>query len=50
MAVDFESAKDGDLTVKSSHGSFKKVFKFDSVFSPEDNQGTLSFSHFLFKS
>lgn len=41
MAVDFESAKDGDLTVKSSHGSFKKVFKFDSVFSPEDNQETV---------
>lgn len=41
MAVDFESAKDGELTVKSSHGSFKKVFKFDSVFSPDDNQGNL---------
>ncbi|XP_020271145.1 kinesin-like protein KIN-14R [Asparagus officinalis] len=38
MAVEFESAKDGELTVKSSHGSFKKVFKFDSVFSPEDDQ------------
>jgi len=48
MAVDFESAKDGDLTIKSSHGSFKKVFKFDSVFGPEVNQGNLKFFSFSF--
>jgi len=33
-AIDFESAKDGELIVKG-HVSSKKVFKFDSVFSPE---------------
>ncbi|OAY68830.1 Kinesin-like protein KIFC3, partial [Ananas comosus] len=37
MAVDFESAKDGELIVRG-HVSSKKVFKFDSVFSPEDDQ------------
>lgn len=38
MAIDFESAKDGELIVKG-HVSSKKVFKFDSVFSPEEDQG-----------
>lgn len=37
MAVDFESAKDGELLVRG-HVSSKKVFKFDSVFSPEEDQ------------
>lgn len=37
IAIDFESAKDGELTVKSS-GVPRKVFKFDSVFSPQANQ------------
>ncbi|XP_072958003.1 kinesin-like protein KIN-14R [Typha angustifolia] len=37
MAIDFESAKDGELVVRG-HVSSKKVFKFDSVFSPEDDQ------------
>lgn len=37
-AIDFESAKDGELVVKG-HVSSKKVFKFDSVFSPEEDQG-----------
>ncbi|PAN21910.1 hypothetical protein PAHAL_3G499200 [Panicum hallii] len=37
MAIDFESAKDGELIVKG-HVSSKKVFKFDSVFSPEEDQ------------
>ncbi|OAY69572.1 Kinesin-like protein KIFC3 [Ananas comosus] len=37
MAVDFESAKDGELIVRG-HVSSKKVFKFDSVFNPEDDQ------------
>jgi kinesin family protein C2/C3 len=37
MAVDFESAKDGELIVRG-HVSSKKVFKFDSVFSPEEDQ------------
>ncbi|KAG8049278.1 hypothetical protein GUJ93_ZPchr0009g422 [Zizania palustris] len=39
VAVDFESAKDGDgeLVVRG-HVSSKKVFRFDSVFSPEEDQ------------
>uniref|UniRef100_A0ACD5ZXW5 Uncharacterized protein n=1 Tax=Avena sativa TaxID=4498 RepID=A0ACD5ZXW5_AVESA len=37
MAVDFESAKDGELIVRG-HVSSKKVFKFDSVFNPEEDQ------------
>ncbi|XP_062202871.1 kinesin-like protein KIN-14R [Phragmites australis] len=36
-AIDFESAKDGELIVRG-HVSSKKVFKFDSVFSPEEEQ------------
>uniref|UniRef100_A0ACD5XGG2 Uncharacterized protein n=1 Tax=Avena sativa TaxID=4498 RepID=A0ACD5XGG2_AVESA len=37
VAVDFESAKDGELIVRG-HVSSKKVFKFDSVFHPEEDQ------------
>ncbi|XP_043700677.1 kinesin-like protein KIN-14Q isoform X2 [Telopea speciosissima] len=37
MAIDFESAKDGELTVKGN-GASKKVFKFDSIFTPQANQ------------
>ncbi|XP_059661323.1 kinesin-like protein KIN-14Q [Cornus florida] len=37
MAIDFEGAKDGELTVKSN-GALKKTFKFDSVFAPQANQ------------
>ncbi|KAL5205447.1 hypothetical protein ABZP36_033656 [Zizania latifolia] len=37
VAVDFESAKDGELVVRG-HVSSKKVFRFDSVFSPEEDQ------------
>ncbi|KAM0881460.1 hypothetical protein ACQ4PT_032936 [Festuca glaucescens] len=37
MAIDFESAKDGELIVRG-HVSSKKVFKFDSVFNPEEDQ------------
>jgi kinesin family member C2/C3 len=36
-AIDFESAKDGELIVRG-HVSSKKVFKFDSVFSPGEDQ------------
>ncbi|KAK4486701.1 hypothetical protein RD792_006761 [Penstemon davidsonii] len=36
-AVEFEGAKDGELTVKSN-GISKKTFKFDAVFSPEADQ------------
>ncbi|KAL6623407.1 hypothetical protein ACP70R_033286 [Stipagrostis hirtigluma subsp. patula] len=39
-AIDFESAKDGELIVRG-HVSSKKVFKFDSVFSPEEDQETV---------
>lgn len=38
MALDFESAKDGELLVKTN-GAPKKVFKFDAVFGPEEDQG-----------
>ncbi|CAN0891181.1 Kinesin-like protein KIN-14Q [Linum grandiflorum] len=37
MAIDFESAKEGELTV-FSNGVPKKTFKFDSIFSPQANQ------------
>lgn len=38
MTIDFEAAKDGELTVKSN-GTSKKTFKFDAIFSPQANQG-----------
>ena len=38
MTIDFESAKDGELTVMSN-GLPKKTFKFDAVFGPQANQG-----------
>ncbi|CAL1386210.1 unnamed protein product [Linum trigynum] len=37
MAIDFESAKEGELTV-FSNGIPRRTFKFDSVFSPQANQ------------
>ncbi|KAF2314472.1 hypothetical protein GH714_026798 [Hevea brasiliensis] len=37
MAIDFESAKDGELTV-TSNGLSRKTFKFDAVFSPQSDQ------------
>ncbi|KAH9723813.1 kinesin-like protein KIN-14Q [Citrus sinensis] len=37
MAVDFESARDGELTV-ISNGAPKKTFKFDAVFGPQADQ------------
>ncbi|KAL9345845.1 hypothetical protein Peur_060698 [Populus x canadensis] len=37
MTIDFESAKDGELTVMSN-GLPKKTFKFDAVFGPQANQ------------
>lgn len=38
MAIDFESEKDGELTVLSN-GAPKKTFKFDAVFGPQADQG-----------
>lgn len=38
MVVDFESAKDGELIVKSN-GAPRRIFKFDAVFGPQANQG-----------
>ncbi|VFQ80782.1 unnamed protein product [Cuscuta campestris] len=38
MAIDFEAAKDGELTVKSNGLSNKKTFKFDAVFRPQAGQ------------
>ncbi|XP_020518630.1 kinesin-like protein KIN-14R [Amborella trichopoda] len=40
MAVDFEGAKDGEISVKANGGP-KKVFKFDSVFGPQADQVTV---------
>ncbi|CAA6669906.1 unnamed protein product [Spirodela intermedia] len=37
VVVDFEFAKDGELVVRAP-GSQRKVFKFDSVFSPQADQ------------
>ncbi|KAK8706429.1 hypothetical protein V6N13_049996 [Hibiscus sabdariffa] len=37
MSIDFESAKDGELTV-ISNGAPKKTFKFDAVFGPQAEQ------------
>ncbi|KDO44389.1 hypothetical protein CISIN_1g002276mg [Citrus sinensis] len=37
MAVDFESVRDGELTV-ISNGAPKKTFKFDAVFGPQADQ------------
>lgn len=36
--VNFDAAKDGELGV-ISNGSTKKTFKFDRVYSPNDDQG-----------
>ncbi|KAF9619041.1 hypothetical protein IFM89_004399 [Coptis chinensis] len=38
MAIAFELAKDGELMV-TANGASKKVYKFDSVFSPQADQG-----------
>lgn len=38
MAIDFESAKEGELTV-ISNGLSRKTFKFDAVFGPQADQG-----------
>lgn len=39
MAIDFEYAEDGELTV-TSNGLYRKTFKFDAVFSPQSDQGS----------
>ncbi|KAK9678834.1 hypothetical protein RND81_11G235700 [Saponaria officinalis] len=36
--VDFEGAKDGELAVMTG-GSNKKIFRFDRVYTPKDDQG-----------
>ncbi|XP_054816089.1 kinesin-like protein KIN-14Q isoform X2 [Prosopis cineraria] len=40
MAVGFESAKDGELTVMSN-GTPRKTYKFDSVFGPQADQADI---------
>ncbi|XP_050279572.1 kinesin-like protein KIN-14Q isoform X4 [Quercus robur] len=40
MAIDFESAKDGELTVRSN-GASRRTFKFDSVFGPQATQADI---------
>lgn len=37
-AVDFDAAKEGELGILV--GGSKKIFKFDRVYTPKDNQGT----------
>ena len=37
-AIDFSAAKDGELGLLAS-GSTKKIFKFDRVYTPKDDQG-----------
>jgi kinesin family member C2/C3 len=39
MALDFDSARDGELT-GLSNGSPKSTFKFDVIFGPQVEQGT----------
>lgn len=46
VAVDFEAARDGEITVKSN-GVSKKTFKFDAVFSPEAEQSNCPQNHAL---
>lgn len=36
--VDFSTAKDGELGILTG-GTTKKIFKFDRVYSPRDEQG-----------
>lgn len=36
--MDFEGANDGDLGIFSG-GPSKKIFRFDRVFTPKDDQG-----------
>ena len=38
MVTDFDAAKDGELGVFAG-GSTKKIFKFDRVYTPKDDQG-----------
>ncbi|KAI3857410.1 hypothetical protein MKX03_024428 [Papaver bracteatum] len=40
ISIDFETAKDGELMVKSN-GAPKKMFKFDSVFGPQADQADI---------
>lgn len=36
--VDFSTAKDGDIGILTG-SSMKKIFKFDRVYTPKDDQG-----------
>lgn len=40
--VDFDAAKDGELGI-INNGSTRKTYKFDRVYSPQDDQGAYSF-------
>lgn len=40
MAIDFESAKDAELTVRSN-GAPRRTFKFDAVFGPQATQADI---------
>lgn len=45
-AIDFESARDGELTIRSN-GYPRKTFKFDAVFSPQADQGSLTYNYHI---
>lgn len=38
--IDFDAAKDGELGILTG-GSTKKIFRFDRVYTPKDDQGML---------
>lgn len=40
--VDFHAAKDGELAMLTG-GSIKKIFKFDRVYTPNDDQGIVHY-------
>lgn len=39
--VDFDNANDGDLGILTG-GSIKKMYKFDRVYTPKDDQGKIN--------
>lgn len=47
MVVDFDAEKDGELGILNG-GSMKKIFKFDRVYTPKDDQGVYNIQqHYL---
>ena len=44
--AEFDSAKESEIRIRANGGAPKKVFKFDSVFTPEDDQGKHVYENF----